>query len=86
MTDYLIFAAIIIAFAAVRVMRGGLGPQPPRWLMAAMPPVCVFLLTQNVYVAAAGAYGRVRMLPTLPAADYDNYDTRCSHPVFLRCR
>ena len=55
MTDYIVYTAIVIAFAAVRVMRGGLGPQPPRWLMVVMPPAVVFGLTMNVYVAAASA-------------------------------
>ncbi len=46
---------IIAAFAAVRVMRGGLGWQPPRWLMAVMAPAIVFGLSFNPYVAASAA-------------------------------
>lgn len=54
MIEYL-YLSLIPLMAAVRVMRGGLGPQPPRWLMAVLPPLSGFLITQNIYVAAACA-------------------------------
>lgn len=54
MIEYL-YLSLIPLMAAVRVMRGGLGPQPPRWLMAVLPPLGGFLITHNIYVAAACA-------------------------------
>lgn len=40
-----LFISIPIIFGIIRVMRGGLGPQPPRPLMWAMPPLVVAGLT-----------------------------------------
>lgn len=42
------FVLIPVLFAVVRVMRGGLGPQPPRPMMWAMPPLTVAGLTWSV--------------------------------------
>lgn len=46
MSPILLTKIILLAgfFAAIRVMRGGLGPQPPRPLMWAMPPAALAFL------------------------------------------
>jgi len=57
-------------FATIRVMRGGLGPQPPRWLMWLMPPIAVFALTQNYYLTGASILLAWQF--NMGYSDYDN--------------